>query len=102
MKTAFIQNMSHEVRTPLNIITGFAQVISDPDLTPTAEERTHIAHMMLKNTHIITTQIEEMIELSLNENTDEVEKDSNVDISDILSQLVNDYKEMVAAKKNIG
>ena len=96
MKTAFIQNMSHEVRTPLNIITGFAQVISDPDLTPTAEERTHIAHMMLKNTHIITTQIEEMIELSLNENTDEVEKDSNVNISDILSQLVNDYKEMVA------
>ena len=29
MKTAFIRNVSHEVRTPLNIISGFAQIISD-------------------------------------------------------------------------
>lgn len=28
-KTAFIQNMSHQIRTPLNIIMGFAQVLSD-------------------------------------------------------------------------
>jgi hypothetical protein len=29
-KSAFIRNVTHEVRTPLNIISGFAQVISDP------------------------------------------------------------------------
>lgn len=28
-KTAFIQNMTHQVRTPLNIIQGFAQVLRD-------------------------------------------------------------------------
>lgn len=28
-KTTFIQNMSHQIRTPLNIITGFAQVLCD-------------------------------------------------------------------------
>jgi len=28
-KTAFIQNMTHQIRTPLNIIMGFAQVVRD-------------------------------------------------------------------------
>ena len=28
-KTAFIQNMTHQIRTPLNIIMGFAQVLRD-------------------------------------------------------------------------
>lgn len=28
-KTAFIQNVSHQIRTPLNIIMGFSQVLSD-------------------------------------------------------------------------
>ena len=35
MKTAFIQNVSHEVRTPLNVISGFAQVMANPDREPT-------------------------------------------------------------------
>lgn len=39
MKIKFIQNMSHEVRTPLNIISGFAQVISEPNNNITEEER---------------------------------------------------------------
>jgi len=28
LRTAFIQNMSHQIRTPLNIISGFTQVLS--------------------------------------------------------------------------
>jgi signal transduction histidine kinase len=36
-KTSFIQNMTHQVRTPLNIIIGFAQVIATnyPDMSET-------------------------------------------------------------------
>lgn len=37
-KTTFIQNMTHQVRTPLNIITGFAQVLRDSMGQMPAEE----------------------------------------------------------------
>ena len=93
MKTIFIQNMSHEVRTPLNIITGFAQVISDPDNTPPREERKHIAQMMLQSTRSITNKIDEMLELSINETSDSVEKEDGVRIAPLLSELVKEFSD---------
>ncbi|MCR5269661.1 MAG: histidine kinase [Prevotella sp.] len=52
-KTKFIQSMTHQVRTPLNIIMGFAQVLNaeanhkQPVITP--EEIRKIANTMYKN-----------------------------------------------------
>lgn len=90
MKTAFIQNMSHEVRTPLNIISGFAQVVADPELTSGPEERREIAKMMLNNTRIITNLIDEMLELSINESSGEVTLEDGVDVNDLLSNLMQE------------
>lgn len=90
MKTAFIQNMSHEVRTPLNIISGFAQVISNPEMTTDKEERREIAKMVLSNTRIITNLIDEMLELSINESAGDVKLEEHVDINDLLSNLMQE------------
>jgi signal transduction histidine kinase len=64
VKTDFIQNVSHEVRTPLNIISGFAQVLASPDNKITPEERSHISQTMLHNTRLITTMVSEVLEIS--------------------------------------
>ncbi len=71
MKTLFMQNVSHEVRTPLNIISGFAQVFADPDYQLSAEERQRIAETVTHNTHIITTMINEVLDLSAYESAAE-------------------------------
>ena len=39
-KTAFIQDVSHQIRTPLNIITGFAQVLRE-DLAALGDDTKH-------------------------------------------------------------
>lgn len=95
MKSAFIQNVTHEVRTPLNIISGFAQVIADPELVAGPKERQHIAQMMQKNTQLVTSLIDEMLELSLNENTPgKVAKEDVVEVNDLLRDFLqeNEYK----------
>ena len=47
-KTEFIQNVSHQIRTPLNIIQGFAQVLHSADTLP-EEERQDITTTMKYN-----------------------------------------------------
>ncbi|MBR1415918.1 MAG: HAMP domain-containing histidine kinase [Prevotella sp.] len=93
MKSAFIQNVSHEVRTPLNIISGFAQVLADPTLETSMEERRHMAHMMQKNTSIITSLVEEMLELSHNESTGLASVEDMMPVNRALTEILEDEAE---------
>jgi signal transduction histidine kinase len=94
MKTAFIQNVSHEVRTPLNIITGFAQVISDPQLDANPEERSHIALMMQRSTRQVTMLIDEVLGLSLIDSTKQWAKDDLCRVNDQLRTLLEEYRNL--------
>ena len=101
MKTAFIQNISHEVRTPLNIIGGFSQVIANPDLDPDIEERREIARMTQKNARLITTLIDEMLLVSLNENSEEAKKENQVEINNLMRGVMKEAKGNLSEKTTI-
>ena len=101
MKTAFIQNISHEVRTPLNIIGGFSQVIANPDLDPDIEERREIARMTQKNARLITTLIDEMLLVSLNENSEEAKKENQVEINNLMRGVMKEAKGNLSDKTTI-
>ena len=96
MKSAFIQNVSHEVRTPLNIISGFAQVLANPSLETSGVERQHMAQMMQKNTRIIIALVDEMLELSHNESTRSTSRDDEVHVNMLLRDMLNEIKEIAA------
>lgn len=98
MKTRFIQNVSHEVRTPLNIISGFSQVIADPSLTESVEERQNMASMMQKSAQQITNLIDEIIGLSLIETSTNVVKDDIVKVNQLLESVVAEYEDTVPSK----
>lgn len=64
MKTFFIQNMSHEIRTPLNAIVGFSQLLSDPELPLGDEEKKEFRSLVLHNSELLTTLINDVLDLS--------------------------------------
>ena len=54
-KTAFIQNMTHQLRTPLNIIMGYAQILSMPSTDGMSEEEIKtLAGTMDHNSKLLT------------------------------------------------
>ena len=101
MKTAFIQNVTHEVRTPLNIITGFAQVIANPDMAESPEERKHISTMMQKSTRQVTVLMDEIIGLSLIDSTDKIQKDDTTRINKVLQALIDEHKQYATSETEI-
>ena len=100
MKTAFIRNMSHEIRTPLNVISGFSQVLANPDLNVDAARRKEMAQMMIENTNIITTQIDDILAMSQNEAIISAPKDDTVFVDKLLTSLHDSNKEKVAPGVN--
>ena len=71
MKTKFIQEISHEVRTPLNVLSGFSQVLATPDITISSDELQDISQKIVENSNRITTLVDKMLDLSMvNSNAD--------------------------------
>ena len=56
-KIAFIQNMTHQIRTPLNIIEGFSQIMNDNIRQLPAEEVKNITDMMGHNAKTLSRMV---------------------------------------------
>ncbi|MFB3819126.1 MAG: GAF domain-containing protein [Candidatus Methylomirabilales bacterium] len=63
-KSQFLANMSHELRTPMNAIIGFSEVLLDPSLAVSDEERRQFLTDILSSGRHLLKLINEVLDLS--------------------------------------
>ena len=90
MKTKFIQQISHEVRTPLNVLSGFSQVLADSAYDIDHEEVQTISHKIVENSDRITKLIGKMLDLSVVYSNSDLECKDFVTPADMAEQAVKD------------
>jgi signal transduction histidine kinase len=58
----FVANVSHELKTPLTVIGGFAETLHDPELRP--EDRERFLHTIESNTKRMQRIVDDLLDLS--------------------------------------
>jgi signal transduction histidine kinase len=62
VRSDFVANVSHELKTPLTVIGGFAETLLDDDLTP--ERRRQFAETIRNNTARMQRLVDDLLDLS--------------------------------------
>ena len=80
-KTTFIQNVTHQIRTPLNIIMGFAQVLSDAGSGNLSDDDLkNVTDTMNHN----ATQLNRMVQMLFDSSDSGLNEEMNCDKTDTL------------------
>ena len=95
LKTAFLANISHEVRTPLNAIVGFSEVLAG---NPSDDERTMLSKLISQNNARLLHLFEDMVNMSKLEAGDESVHKTRFLINDLLQELIEKYAPQAAEK----
>ena len=97
MKTKFIQEISHEVRTPLNIISGFSQVLANWDIEINYDELQDICHKIADNSERITHLVSKFLDLSMVYSNVDIETSETVAPADVARQAIEESGILKAA-----
>ena len=90
MKTKFIQQISHEVRTPLNVLSGFSQVLADSGFDIDHDEVKVISQKIVDNSDRITKLIGKMLDLSAVYSNSDIECKDLVTPADVAQKAVKE------------
>lgn len=88
MKTAFIQNMSHEVRTPLNAITGFSQLLCLPDGYVPDDEKSEYLSYIMNNSQLLTVMVNDMLDIADMENGRYSINNASTNLNEVIRQAI--------------
>ena len=90
-KSLFIQNVSHQVRTPLNIIMGFSQVLKESKASLPEEESKGITDMMRYNAIMLRRMVLMLFDSSARGATEELysNRDDEVFCNDLARECVD-------------
>ena len=92
MKNDFVNNMTHEFKTPISTISLAAQMLKDPAVSKSPEMFNHISTVINDETKRLRFQVEKVLQMSMFERQKTMMKLSIVDINDLIAGVLSTFK----------
>ena len=93
----FVANVSHELKTPLTVIGGFAETLVDDDLP--AEQRHRFAETIHAHAQRMQRIVDDLLDISRIESGGWRPNPSSVDVTAAAREAVSTFQEVAAAKR---
>lgn len=99
MKNDFVNNMTHEFKTPISTISLAAQMLNDQAVSKSPQMFNHISGVINDETKRLRFQVEKVLQMSMFERQSNTMKLKEMDIDELINGVVNTFKLKV---ENIG
>ncbi|MDR2680177.1 MAG: HAMP domain-containing histidine kinase [Tannerella sp.] len=92
IKNDFINNMTHELKTPVSTISIAVQMMKDADISKSPEVFRHISTVINDETKRLGFLVEKVLQMSLFEKQKATLKLKELDINDLIAGVANTFK----------
>lgn len=98
LRTDFMNNMTHEFKTPISSISLAAQMLCDDSINSNPGAMKRISKTIVDETKRLSFQVEKVLQISLLENEKSIMKFNDCDINQIVNNVVDNFKIKVKSK----
>lgn len=95
-KTQFMQDMSHQIRTPLNIVHGFSQILRDDNEMIPDDEKRQIVETMYVQTNALDYMVSKLLIASLIESHQAISTDDTVRCNELVREAFDNASSLIA------
>jgi two-component system phosphate regulon sensor histidine kinase PhoR len=95
----FINNMTHEFKTPIATISIAAEVLKNPKIAEQPERLKKYANIILDETSRLKTQVESVLQIAVLSNKEVKLRQEEVDMHQIVEKAMNSIKPVLDMKK---
>lgn len=92
MRNDFINNMTHELKTPISSISLAAQMLGDKDVVKNETMMNHVSKVMLDESKRLRMLVDKVLQMSLFEKAEAVLKKSELDVNYLIDNVIETFK----------
>lgn len=92
IKNDFINNMTHEFKTPISTISLAAQMLNDDSVLKSSTMLKHVSTVINDETKRLRFQVEKVLQMSMFDNKSATMRLQDVDANSVIDNVVNTYK----------
>ena len=91
MKNDFVNNMTHEFKTPISTISLAAQMLKDPSVTKSPTMYNHISGVINDETKRLRFQVEKVLQMSMFDKQKAILKMKELDANEMIANVIHTF-----------
>src|SRR5688572_2483495 len=101
MRRDFVANVSHELKTPVTVLSGFVETLSDESFPITAAQRSRYLSMMAEQATRMQRLVEDLLTLSTLESSTAPVDEQPIEMRPLLERLADEARALSAGRHRI-